>query len=111
MKEIKERIINAGLGEKGLPVLARMGEDPGKEYIEQLLSDLHSLCQNLKSSSSLSKELSYVLYCIGHYPYIEYSAWIDKGATFRGHLIDPQIFQLEMAVESIFCNEWLEYVN
>ena len=110
MNEIEKNVIDAGLGENGLIVLARMGEDPGKEYFDTLLTNLFTLFQSNKDSSSLSKELSHALYCVGHFPYLEYTSWIDKGATFRDDLID-QVLHLEMAVQSIFAGEWLEYFN
>lgn len=111
MNDLERKIIEQGLGENGLPVKARMGEDPGHEYFSNLIADLKTLCAQMSEKKELNKELSYALYCLGHFPYVEYSLWVSKGRKFRDDLFDPQIFQLEMAVESVFVGEWMSFLN
>ena len=111
METLKDIILTKSLGEDGLPVLARMGKDPGPEYFHTLISELRLLCDLLKDHQVIDKELSYALYCLEHYPTVEYSAHANRGVEFREDLFDPQIFELEMAVESVFLGEWLPYLN
>jgi len=111
MIALEEEIIEKALGENSLPVKARMGEDPGQAYFVELIAQLKCLCDNLSGTATLSKELAYALYCLGHYPYVEYSSWVVRGKEFRGDLIDPQVFQLEMAIENVFNGEWSNYFN
>jgi len=89
MSTIEEKIISLGLGENGLPVMARMGDDPGFEYFRELLSDLKELFNLTIDKSELSKEISYPPYCIGHCPYVHYTAAMGYGKEFRGDFIDP----------------------
>ncbi len=110
MDELVASIIERSLGENGLPVLARMGEDPGQHYFSSLIKDLKQLCQQMKDQPSLSKELCYALYCLGRYPYVEYTNALRYGKSFREDLFDPQIIELEMAVESVFNGEWMPYL-
>lgn len=110
MMTIQQRIIEAGTGANGLPVMARMGDDPGEDYFNSLLVDLRLLFDELQACSAMDKSLAYALYALGHYPAVEYSNWQHRGRRFRENLHDPQIFQLEMAVESILTGEWSDYL-
>lgn len=108
---IEQKVIDKALGPDGLPVKARAGKDPGEAYFNELLGDLKAIFESSKDNPQLSKALSHALYCLGHYPYVEYSNAQRHGRKFREDLFDPQIFQLEMAVESIFSGEWIPYMN
>ena len=108
---IEKKIIDKALAIDGLPVKAKMGDDPGREYFIELLGDLKQLFEQLEGKTQLSRELSHALYCLGHSPYIEYTNAQKYGKSFRDDLFDPQIFELEMAVESIFLGQWVSYLD
>lgn len=109
MSNLQKKIIDIALGENGLPVQARLGNDPGYQYFEDLKTDLRDLFELIGGEANISKELALALYYIAHIPYNEYSYWRSKGRTYREDLFDPQLLQIEFAVESILSGEWRSF--
>jgi hypothetical protein len=107
MNQCRQKIIDAGLGESGLAIQARMGEDPGHNYFMDLTRDLKQLFDELQGDTFLDRELTHALFCLGHYVESEYSSWITIG-KMRENLLDD-ILRLETAIESIFCDMWLSF--
>ena len=111
MDELRQKIVDAGLGEKGLPVMAHSGEDPGHEYFMDLTRALRTLLDHLKGQAHLDRELSCALYALGCHVDRQYQAAVGCGMTFRDDLFDPDILNLEAAVESIFADERIEFME
>jgi hypothetical protein len=107
MTQCRRKIIDAGLGEEGLAIQARMGVDPGHDYFMELTRDLKQLFDELQGDVCLDRELCHTLYSLGHYVESEYTTWITKAQT-RDNLLDD-ILRLETAVESLFCGEWITF--
>ncbi len=106
-ERLRSRIIERGLaGERSLPVFARNAEDPGQEYFAELKLDLKQLFECLGESRTIDRELAAALFGIGHHSYVNFEAAIHHGREFRETLIDPDLIDLEMAVDSIFTGEW-----
>jgi hypothetical protein len=107
MNQCRVKIIEAGLGEKGFAIRARMGEDPGHDYFMELTRDLKQLFNELQDDVYLDRELAHALFCLGHYVEREYTNWMAKVET-RENLLDD-ILRLETAIESIFNNVWITF--
>lgn len=107
--EIKKSIIEKGyISESSLPVLSRMGEDPGTDYFETLKNELRELFRLLEGSQHIDRELACGLFGLAHISQTNYQAAIDHGKTFRDDLMDPDMLEIEMLVDSIFSGEWNE---
>lgn len=109
LAELQKIIINkAYLDEKALPVMARMGEDPGPEYFAALKQELRELFDLLKSETKINRELASALFGLAHSAQVHYQAAINYGREFREDLMDPDMLEVEILVESIFSGEWNE---
>lgn len=109
LSELQKSIIDKGyLGENSLPLMARMGEDPGPEYFATLKIQLRELFTCLENKTAIDRELANALFGLAHTAQVHYQAAIDHGKTFRDDLMDPDLLEIEMMVESIFSGEWLE---
>ncbi|TWT79637.1 hypothetical protein CA13_10410 [Planctomycetes bacterium CA13] len=107
-ERLRTKLIDQGLtGGDSLPVLARSAEDPGQQYFAELKLDLKRLFDLLGDSRTIDRELAAALFGIGHHAYVNYEASINHGREFRDTLIDPDLIDLEMAVDSIFTCEWV----
>ena len=95
-------------GENSLPVQARSSEDPGADYFVQLKSELKQLFDLLEGEEKIDRILAAALFGLSHVSYTNYEAAIHHGVKFRDTLIDPDLIEIEMAVESIFSGEWIE---
>jgi len=111
MDELRQNIVDAVWGKKGLPVMAHSGEDPGHEYFMDLTRALRTLLDHLKGQAHLDRELSCALYALGCHVDRQYQAAVGCGMTFRDDLFDPDILNLEAAVESIFADERIEFME
>jgi hypothetical protein len=107
MTQCRKKVIDEGLGAEGLVIQSRMGADPGHDYFMQLTRNLKQVFDELQGDRYLDRELSYALFCLGHYVESEYTAWMAKVAM-REDLFDD-ILRMETAVESIFCQEWIAF--
>lgn len=109
LAEIKKSIIDKGyISENSLPVLSRMGEDPGKDYFEILKNELRELFRLLEGAQQIDRELACGLFGLAHIAQINYQAAIEHGKIFRDDLMDPDIIEIDMMVDSIFSGEWNE---
>jgi hypothetical protein len=109
LEELQKIIINkAYLDENALLVMARMGEDPGHEYFSTLKKELRELFDLLKSETKISRELASALFNLSHSAQVNYQAAINHGVKLREDLMDPDMLEIEILVESIFSGEWHE---
>lgn len=107
--ELKKSLVDKGYAsENSLPVMARMGEDPGNDYFENIKNELRELFDLLEGSLQIDRELACGLFGIAHIASVNYQAAIGHGATFRDDLMDPDMLEVEMMVDSIFSGEWNE---
>ena len=105
---LREKLIDRGLtGEHSLPVMARGSEDPGEGYFAEMKEDLKALFDALGDSKTIDRTLAAALYGIGHHAYVNFEASIHHGRKYRETLVDPDLIDLEMAVDSIFTGEWV----
>ena len=109
---LRERIIERALSdEKSLPLMARGAEDPGEAYFAQAKEDLKKLFEALEGQSKIDRTLAAALFAMSHQSYVNYEAAVRYGHEFRDTLFDPDLIDLEMAVESIFTGKWVTLLN
>lgn len=109
LDKLKSSIIEKGYrGSDALPVLARGASDPGEEYFRNLQSELKQLFDDIEDDETIDRELACALFGLGHIAYVNYEAAINHGVEFRDTLMDPDMIDVEMAVDSIFSGEWIE---
>lgn len=107
-EKIITSLIDKGLlSENSLPVLARMAEDPGEKYFIELKDELKRLFELMEGENNIDRKLAAALFGLSHIAYTNYEAAIHHGKKFRDTLIDPDMIDIEMAVDSIFNGEWI----
>jgi predicted DNA binding protein len=104
----RKLIINEGIGEDGIAVLVRMGDDPGKERFEALLKALQSVHDEIKDNDIIEKQLAHAIFSIAFHTATQISSWINNGAEYREELTEKQLPLIEAACESIFAGEWID---
>ena len=65
----------------------------------------------LKGQTVIDRRLAYALFAIAYYTDTQITDWMAKGRSFREDLFDPEVLQLVMAVESVFCDEWVPFAE
>ena len=110
-EEARDLVLQEGLGESGLPVCARMGEDPGSARMKAITDAVRVVFDGLRGQTAIERRLAYALFGIGYYMDTQISSWIAKGRSFREDLFDPEVLQLTMAIESVFCDEWAPFAD
>jgi hypothetical protein len=105
--EARQLILNEGIGERGIVVLIRMGDDPGPERMQRLLDALRVQFTELGDSQTIDRQLAYALFGLANHVEANINSWITQGRKWPDRLVDRELPELLMAVESIFCGEWM----
>ncbi len=101
---LRECIIYKGLqAEDALPFMARQGIDPGSAYFKALHTELHNLFIASKTEN-VDRELYLALWNMGHTSFLAYENY--NGPPLRETLLDPDMLNIELAVEAFFTNQW-----
>jgi hypothetical protein len=106
--EARELVLDEGIGERGIVVRTRMGDDPGQVRMDKLLEAFRVLFDELQGSRAIDRELAYALFGIAHYVEANIDSWARNGKTWRSRLIDRELPAILIAVESVFSGEWAE---
>lgn len=105
----KQIILTEGLGEKGLVVLARMGDEPPQTRIEALLGALRITFEEARKEKTIDRTLAHALFCLAVYLPQEIESWTRAGAKFRESLRSHEIIAILAAIESILEGIWIEH--
>ncbi|UZN04513.1 hypothetical protein [Cellulomonas sp. S1-8] len=104
--EAAARVIEAATSLDGLPASARAGEDPGPAYFARLVADLRTLFDELAGATQIDRELASALHAVAHRGALGYVDAVAYGRTLRPTLVDPDMLDVELAVESVLTGEW-----
>lgn len=99
-------VIQESTGEAGTVVSLRTGSDPGPERMNRLFSALKVLFADLRGKPMLDRELAAALHQLAVQIESQVSSWEMRGRTWREELIDEEVPNLALAVESLFEDEW-----
>lgn len=91
-----------------LLVAVKSGEDPGAERMSQLNSALGLLFRSVEGHTELNRQLSAALFTLGSDVPLTISAWASKGHVWRKGFMEAEVYEMLMAVQSIFEGKWLE---
>lgn len=89
------------LGESGLVVAARMGEDLDPERVARLVSAIRIVADGLNGARSLDRELAASLHVLGFEVLRQTESWASHGREIPRAVFDS-LLKLEGAVESVF---------
>src|SRR5687767_12074921 len=105
--EARQLILSEGIGEQGIVVLTRMGNDPGPARMHRLLEALYVEFTELGDSQTIDRELAYALFGLANHVEANVNSWMSRGAKWPDRLAERDLPELLMAVESILAGEWL----
>lgn len=91
-----------------LLVAVKAGEDPGAERMRQLNSALGLLFRSLEGHAELNRQLAAALFTLGSDIPLTISAWASKGHIWRKGFMETEVYEMLMAVQSIFEGKGLE---
>ena len=100
-------VLQESTGEAGAVVTLRIGKDPGAERMGRLLAALEVLFEDLRGKPTLDRQLAAALHQLALQIESQASSWEVRGRTWREELIDEEIPNLALAVESLFEDDWL----
>ncbi|MBA3765674.1 MAG: hypothetical protein H0W99_01550 [Acidobacteria bacterium] len=85
----------------------RKGEDPGAERMRQLILALRTVFQSVNGQAELDRHLAAALFTLGSDVPLTISALATKGQSWRRGFMETEVYELLMAVQSIFEDKWL----
>lgn len=89
------------VGESGLVVGARMGDDLDPARVARLVSAIRTVADSLRGKTSLDRKLAASLHVLGFLVSREAEGWASRGKKLPKAVFDSLI-DLESAVEDIF---------
>lgn len=98
----------AGTGGDGILSVVRQGEDPGPERMHQLIAALRVLYDELEGEIALKRELAAALFSLGSDVPLTISAWANRGHVWRRELMEKEVYEMLLGVQSIFDDRWFE---
>jgi hypothetical protein len=90
-----------------LLVSVRNGEDPGTERMRELISALKTLSLSLGGLPQLDRQLAAALFTLGSDVPLTISSLASRGHAWRRVFMEEEVYELLMAVQSIFEDRWL----
>ncbi len=105
--EAKEILTYESSSSAGIVVSVRMGNDPGPERFDRVLAALRVVYDSLGDSQSIDRRLAYALFGLANYAEAEISSWEARGKKWRPRLLEVELPNLLLAVESVFSGEWI----
>ena len=91
---------------EGLLVSIRNGEDPGTERMLRLISALQTVFHDLSKQAELDRHLAAALFTLGSDLPLTISALASQGQSWRQGFMEVEVYELLMAVQSIFEDRW-----
>ena len=85
----------------------RNGEDPGAERMRQLILALRTVFQSLNGQAELDRHLAAALFTLGSDVPLTISSLATKGQSWRRGFMETEVYELLMAVQSIFEDRWI----
>ena len=110
-EQAKELVLRESLGEHGIVVCARIGEDPGPERMRAVTEAVRAIFEHMRGESAISRRVACALYSLAFYTDTGFNASLQHGMKFRDDLFDPELLLLQSAVESVFADELIEYLQ
>jgi hypothetical protein len=101
-------IFEAGERAESLMMTVRRGEDPGGERMGRLSLALKIVFHALEGNLELERNLAAALYTLGSDVPLTISSLAGRGHSWRRGFMEDEVYQLLMAVQSIFEDRWLE---
>jgi len=92
----------------GLLVSVRNGEDPGTERMVRLIAALRTVFDALSKQAELERHLAAALFTLGSDLPLTISALASQGQVWRRGFMEVEVYELLMAVQSIFEDRWFE---
>jgi len=97
-------VVDEGLGEQGIVVMVRMGDDPGPQRMAKLIEAVQILFRELRNRSQLDRKLVYALFGLAIYVPTNLDPWCRTGRSWRKELVEQEQCQLLESIESIFAD-------
>lgn len=85
----------------------RNGEDPGTERMRQLTLALRTVFQSVNGQAELDRHLAAALFTLGSDVPLTISSLATKGQSWRRGFMETEVYELLLAVQSIFEDRWL----
>jgi hypothetical protein len=95
-------------GEDGLLASVRLGQEPGVERMRQLILALGTVFELVEGQTELERKLAAALFVLGSDVPLTISSWASKGLVWRKGFMEDEVYEMLMAVQSIFEDRWLE---
>lgn len=108
--DAKALILREGLGEHGLPVTLRMGDDPGAERVGAILVSLRVLFDELRGRAAVDRTLACALFSLAYHTEAMTNVR-NPSRVWRDTFLDLERLRIVAAVESIFADDWVEWVS
>jgi hypothetical protein len=99
--ELEQFVIREAVSEDGIPVLIRMGTDPGRPRMKELNAALGELERLLEGERVLDRRFAYALYALAYYVSTNVDSWLREGREWPAEFVDEELDELLMHVESI----------
>jgi len=100
--ELEELILYEGTAMDGIPVLIRMGQDPGRERMKRLNRALAELEEILRGQTTLDRRLAYAFWALATYVDQNIRSWAREGREWPPELMNEELIELLMKVEYLF---------
>ena len=101
-------ITEARTGGDSLLASVRKGEDPGTERMRQLTSALRTVFLSISGQAEIDRRLAAALFTLGSDVPLTISSLATKGQSWRRGFMETEVYELLMAVQSIFEDRWFE---
>lgn len=104
-------LLSEATSQAGVLVRIRMGEDPGTESMQALIHATKVIFETLKGQSTVDRKLVQALFEISTYLSQNVASWSHSGVSWRAEFTAYELPCLLAGIESIFCDEWIEFVD
>jgi hypothetical protein len=92
----------------GVLATVRAGEDPGAERMRNLNQALKAIFDLLQTQTELDRRLAAALFVLGSDVPLSISSWASKGHVWRKGFMEEEVYEMIMAVQSVFDDRWIE---
>jgi len=92
----------------GVLAIVRQGEDPGAERMRNLIQALKVVFDLLQTQTELDRRLAAALFVLGSDVPLSISSWASKGHMWRKGFMEQEVYEMIMAVQSIFDDRWID---
>lgn len=105
--QARQLLSDEAFGPDGLLVKVRMGDDPGPERFDRVLAAVRTVFDAIGNAQTIDRPLAHALFALANDVEGQVGGWMDRGMIWRSRLVDQELPNLLMAVESVFAGEWL----